>query len=177
MRKTFRTRPAPHRGFSSRHLPPPLLLTLAFAALSGCADERSGRVVGDIFLAPDATHEVSLASAPVRLLADSEELDSALARICPARRPSAPPGVARDRAWQERTRILTAQTLRTVRSDARARFTLDSVAPGRYRLWADTVVDSVRWSWLAPVRVRGGDTVRLNLSNANPDGSPFRCAR
>ncbi len=155
-----------------------LLRALALSVvLAGC-DRAPGTIRGDVFIAENIGQEINLTHASVRLLEDSgSDLDSALARICPTR---AAPGTfaspaQQEQAWRERERILDAQTLRTVRTDARASFALDSVPPGTYRLWADTTIGSTRWTWLERVRVPGGDTVRLNLSNANPDENPFRC--
>lgn len=76
---------------------------------------------------------------------------------------------AQEQAWRERERILSAQARRTVTTGAQAEFALDSVPPGRYRLWADTTVGGARWTWLHPVTVRPGDTLRVALSNANSD--------
>ncbi len=140
------------------------------AALAACGDPEPGTIVGDVFLAEQMGQEVNLAGAPVHLIPEAEEIDTTLARLCPPRQ-----GGAEERAWRERARILRARAQRTVRTNPRAQFVMDSVAPGRYRLWADTTVDGTRWTWLEPVRIRGGDTVRANLSNANPDENPFRC--
>lgn len=165
-----------------RLLPLKLLPIFALVALTaGCGGRGPGVVQGDAYLAEDIGREVNLAGLTVRLVEAGEkaELDSLLAReACPSRTGAAAPGAeaqARERAWRERARILGARTVRTVTSNRGAQFVFDSVPPGRYRLWADTVVDSTRWTWLQPLRVRGGDTIRTNLSNANPDENPFRC--
>jgi hypothetical protein len=128
-------------------------------------------IVGDMYLAVDLGNEANLAGARVSLLPDEEELDSALARTCP--RDTA----GQAAAWAARARILGGRATRTVVTDAGAKFTLDSVAPGRYRLWADTTVGKERWTWLHPVRVASGDTTQVVLSNDNPDENPFRCDR
>ncbi|MBW3631141.1 MAG: hypothetical protein KY464_17860, partial [Gemmatimonadetes bacterium] len=64
---------------------------------------------------------------------------------------------------------------RTVRTGPRAEFAIDSIEPGEYRLWADTVIDAEHWTWLEPVAIEAGDSIRLNLTNANVDENPFRC--
>lgn len=140
------------------------------AASTACGDPEPGTVVGDVFLAEQMGQEVNLTGTTVRLIPETEEIDTALARLCPPRS-----GEGVEQAWRERARILQGRAQRTVRTNAQAQFVLDSVAPGRYRLWADTTVDGTRWSWLHPVRVKPGDTVRANLTNANPDENPFRC--
>lgn len=142
------------------------------ASLAACGEPAPGTVVGDVFLAEDIGYEVNLAGLPVHLLEDEAEVDSALARICPEEA-----GISPAEAWRERARILGARAVRVDTTDAGARFAMDSVPPGRYLLWADTTVDATHWSWLHPVRVPPGDTVRANLTNANPDENPFRCGR
>ena len=134
--------------------------------------------MGDAFLAQGLESEVNLAGMPVHLVTGDElQIDSALARLCPPRSgaDSAAIAAAHARAWQERGRLLQARRTRSTTADAKAHFVFDSVAPGEYRIWADTTVGGDRWTWLADVRVRGGDTVRADLTNANPDENPFRC--
>jgi hypothetical protein len=124
----------------------------------------------------DVGREVSLAGVQVRLLAEEEELDSTLARFCPSRHgPPADPTAAQARAWEARSSLLRPRVRAAVVADRDARFVFGSVAPGRYRLWADTTVGTVRWTWLQPVTVAPAETVRVELNNANPDENPFRC--
>ncbi|HYJ78713.1 MAG TPA: hypothetical protein VEW03_03850 [Longimicrobiaceae bacterium] len=144
-------------------------------AVAACGDPRPAVVQGDAFLAHDIGREVELPGLRVRLVrepAAAAELDSALARACAAATDSAAAG-----AWRERSRVLAAHTVGSATANAAAQFVLDSVAPGAYRLWADTTVGDTRWTWLQPVTVRAGDTVRVNLTNSNPDENPFRCRR
>ncbi len=153
-----------------------LMLTLTLFAAASCGNPQPGTIVGDMFLAEDLSRQINLAGAPVHLLPHEAALDSALARICPNRRGAAAPSrAAQEQAWRKRERILSAQARRTVTTGAQAEFALDSVPPGRYRLWADTTVGGARWTWLHPVTVRPGDTLRVALSNANSDEDPFRC--
>ena len=149
---------------------------VALALLAACGPPEPGMVLGDAFLVEDIGREVDLSRMSVRLIAEQEELDSALARLCPTRdrEPPAPIELYRQ-AWSLRARLLQPLVRATTSSDPRAHFAFPDVTPGRYRLWADTVVDSVRWSWLHPITVRAGDTLRVELSNANPDENPFRC--
>jgi len=44
-----------------------------------------------------------------------------------------------------------------------------------HRLWADTVIDAEHWTWLEPIEIEKGDSIRLNLSTGNVDDNPFRC--
>jgi hypothetical protein len=146
-------------------------------ALAGCGDDGPGVVAGDAFLV-QLDSEVNLAGMPVHLVTGDElQIDSALAKLCPPRQgaDSAALAAAHARAWQERGRILQARRTRSTRASAQARFVFDSVPPGEYRVWADTSVVGERWTWLADVRVRGGDTARVDLTSANPDENPFRC--
>jgi hypothetical protein len=174
-----RTRP----GAAMRLLPHLAYLALLLGACTH--DAGAGRIVGDAYLVLDSGEEVNIAGRPVRLVEEDPALDSLLARICvernartaPLRRAGDSAGVRREseRAWRERERTLEERTRRTAVTSPAARFVLDSVPAGRYRLWADAAVGGSRWSWLHPVRVRGADSVRVNLSNANTDDNPFRC--
>ena len=151
-------------------------LVIAGALAAGaCGDAGPAVVQGDAFLAHDIGREVNLPGLRVHLVREAEEpaeLDSALAHACAEAVDSAAAG-----AWSERTRILTPRIVASATANAGAQFRIDSVPPGDYRLWADTTVDETRWTWLAPVTVRAGDTVRVNLTNSNPDENPFRCRR
>jgi hypothetical protein len=150
----------------------------AAALLAGCGGERApGRVEGDAFMAQNIDQQINLASMPVHLLRTEETLDSTLAPLCPPRGPgdSPPPPAAWARGWEARKAILRPLVLRSVATDGQAQFALDGVAPGRYLLWADTVLSDKRWTWLSPIRVRSGDTVRINLTNDNSDENPLRC--
>jgi hypothetical protein len=141
-------------------------LAAAVALLAGCGGEKApGRVVGDAFLAQNIDQQVNLASLPVHLLREEEMLDSLLA----------PGPEAWVRGWEARRGILRPLVLRSTVTDAQAQFAMDSVPPGEYLLWADTTLSGKRWTWLAPLRVRSGDTLRLNLTNDNPDENPLRC--
>lgn len=150
------------------------VLALAAAA---CAKPAPGTVVGDAFLAEQMGEEVNLGGLRVRLVREQGNVDSLLMFTCPTKMGAASLAdtVARARSWQARARLLAPMVRRTVSADARARFVLDTVPPGRYRLWADTVVGGTRWTWLQRVTVKSGDTIRANLTNDNPDENPFRC--
>jgi hypothetical protein len=149
---------------------------LGLLLLAGCGAPAPGAVTGEAFLVEDLGREVDLGSLRIGLVPEEEQLDSTLARVCPSRSgPPADAAAAQARAWSARERILRPRVSARATADAKAHFEFDSVAAGRYRLWADTTVDSVRWTWLQPVTVRPGDTVRVELSNANPDENPFRC--
>lgn len=154
-----------------------VLLALCGAlALAACGDSTPGTVVGDAYLVLDSGEEVSLGGLRVGLLPEDEGLDSLLARVCPRRDASAAAdSAAREEAWRRRAQVLSRHAQRTVTTGAAAQFVIDSVPPGEYRVWADTSYDETRWTWLQPLRIRSGDTVRVNLSNANPDENPFRC--
>jgi hypothetical protein len=143
-------------------------------AACGGGGKAPGMVVGDAFMAQNIDQQINLTSMPVHLLRKDEMLDSTLAPLCPPRGPGNEAAWAR--GWQARRGILRPLVLRTVVTDAQARFALDSVPPGEYLVWADTVLSDRRWSWLSPIRVRGGDTVRINLTNDNSDENPLRCA-
>ena len=179
-----------------------LLLLLPLAA---CGDgPRYGQIVGDAFLVIDLEREVDLAGIPVHLVAELEDedstsrvehLDTILAAICvqrdrfiaQAREAGEGGGAAAadslaaltrdayDRGWRARDRLLRDAIVKTVRTDPRAQFLIDSIEPGEYRLWADTLIDAHRWSWLEPVAIEAGDSIRVNLNNANVDENPFRC--
>ena len=153
-------------------------LAAALVLATGCGGEKApGRVVGDAFLAQNIDQQVNLAALPVHLLREEEMLDSLLAPLCPPRGPgnAPPPPDAWIRGWEARRGVLRPLVLRSTVTDAQARFAMDSVAPGKYLLWADTTLGDKRWTWLAPIRVRSGDTLRLNLTNDNPDENPLRC--
>jgi hypothetical protein len=61
-----------------------------------------------------------------------------------------------------------------VDTDSLARYSLEARA-GRHLLWADTVLGTRRWTWPQRIRVRAGDTVRVNFTSDNADENPFRC--
>lgn len=182
-----------------------LLGVLALAFLAACSDRPShGTVYGDAFLVADVGEEVNLRGVAVHLLAELEDqdstprvenLDTLLANICVqrdryidrARTGAEKRGAAAvdslraltldayARGWRARNRLLQGVVQRTVRTGARADFAIDSIEPGEYRLWADTVIDAEHWTWLEPIVIEAGDSIRLNLNNANVDENPFRC--
>jgi hypothetical protein len=136
-------------------------------------------VVGDVYIVEDLGMQLSLGSIEVHVLPDRLQLDSALLRRCPNRDLSVrPDSAAVAAAWESRRELLLLNSRQATRADAHARFVIDSIPPGRYRLWADTIVDGHRYTWLRPILVRpGDDTVRANLNNNNLDEDPFRCFR
>ena len=182
-----------------------LLGVLALALLAACSDRPTrGTVYGDVFLVEGLGEEVDLTGLAVHLLAELEDqdstprvehLDTILANICVQRdryidraRTSAEKGGpaavdslraltldAYARGWRARNRLLEGVVQRTVRTGTGAGFAIDSIEPGEYRLWADTVIDAEHRTWLEPIVVEAGDSIRLNLSNANLDENPFRC--
>lgn len=183
----------------------PALVVLLAASLAGCSDRPPhGKIVGDAFLVMGLEREVDLTGVDVHLVAELEDqdsthrvenLDTVLANICvqrdrfiarargaaEERGESATDSLAalardaHDRGWRARNRLLEGSVRRTVRTDQRARFTIDSIEPGAYRLWADTVIDGEHRTWLEPFEIEAGDSIRLNLNNANLDENPFRC--
>jgi hypothetical protein len=163
-----------------------LALLLALAAAGGCSRRPSyGALAGDGYVALETGEQKSIDARTVRLLPDALALDSALALICLRRQTeldalgdSAAGHAVSEASWQARNRLLARHTLRIpVIADTGGRFRVDSIGAGTYRVWADATVGGERWSWLAPIEVRGGDTVRVALSNDNADEDPFRCQR
>jgi hypothetical protein len=135
-------------------------------------------VEGDAYLVLESGQEVSLGSLRVRLVPEVEGMDTVLARSCPrstVRGAPAPDSAQYAHAWAVRAQMLARRAVRETHADRAAHFRLDSVPPGRYRVWADTSYGGERWSWLQPLRVTAGDTFKVSLSNANPDENPFRC--
>ena len=180
------------------------LALLLLLPLTACDGPKYGKVVGDAYLVMGMERELDLTGVPVHLVAELEDdeetprvehLDTILANICVqrdrfiarAREAAEGRGAAAaeslavqtrdayDRGWRARDRLLADAVRRTVRTSPRAEFFIDSIEPGEYRLWADTVIDEERWSWLHPVQIEAGDSLRVNLSNANVDENPFRC--
>jgi len=155
----------------------PALALLAATVACGKPDTRPGTISGDAYIVTEGGEEVSLASLPVALLPDTPQLDSALAAVCP-RAANAATGVDSARqaeAWQKRNQLLAARARQRATTDAGAHFRVAGVAPGAYRVWADTSYGGARWTWLAPVTVKPAGTAKVALSNANPDDNPFRC--
>lgn len=164
---------------------------LLLGLLGACSEPEPGTIVGDLYLALGPGRELNFADTEVRLVEDFDltlidQLDSLLAPICVERNRRirsalGTPGEAEALegasrwAWAERERLLEGRTLRRVRTSPRATFVFDSVPPGKYRLWADTELEGERWSWLARVSLGPGDSLRVNLSNANVDDNPFVC--
>lgn len=146
----------------------------ALVFLAGCGGDRPpGTVVGDAFMAQNIDQQINLASMQVHLLRTEETLDSTLAPLCPPRGAGNEP--AWERGWQTRKGILRPLVLRSTVTNDQAQFAMDSVPPGEYLVWADTVLSERRWTWLAPIRVRSGDTLRINLTNDNSDENYLRC--
>lgn len=179
--------------FRLHRLPARLLGTgcLLLVAGSGVACSREepehGQIVGDHYLVMASGREVNFGSHPVHLLPETATLDSLLTEVCVRRQreltradPPQEGGGSQSpsrgaEAWQEREQLLRAQSARVVRTDTAAQFRIDSIPPGEYRLWSDATVEGERWTWLEPVEIGAGDSIRVNLSNANPDEDPFRC--
>lgn len=153
-------------------------LAAAMLLIAGCGGENApATLVGDAFLAQNIDQQVNLAGLPVHLLRPVEELDSLLAPLCPPRGPgdAPPPREAWDRGWAARAHLLAPLRLRTAVTDSLARFAIDSVTPGEYLLAADTTLSGKRWTWLVRVDLDEGDSLRVNLTNDNPDENPLRC--
>lgn len=136
-------------------------------------------VVGDVYVVEAMESQINFGSIEVHLLPDGLQLDSALLKLCPNRDLSVPHDSADvAAAWEGRRELLLSKSQRMTRADPDASFVIDSVAPGRYRLWADTIVGDQRYTWLRSFLVRrGDDTVRANLGNSSLDEDPFRCFR
>ncbi|HSU18060.1 hypothetical protein [Longimicrobium sp.] len=150
-----------------------------FAAvlLAAACSSSPGTVSGDAYIVTESGGQVGFGGMPIRIIPESEAIDTLLAQACPRHRgqPEAPDTAAQTRAWQRRAQILGARVSRTLATDRAAHYVIDTISPGRYRLWADTAYGGTRWTWLEPVRIESGDSIHLNLSNANPDENPFRC--
>ena len=165
------------------------LLATGLVVLAACSRRPShGALAGDGYVALETGEQVSIDARTVRLLPDALALDSALALICMKRQAeldalgdSAAGQAIRavsEASWQARERLLSRHVLRIpVAADTGGRFAVDSIGRGKYRVWANATVSGERWSWMAPVEVRGGDTVRVALTNNNADEDPFRCQR
>ena len=147
-----------------------------------------GALAGDGYVALATGEQKNIDARTVRLLPDALALDSALALICLRRQTelealgdSAAGAAGRavsEASWQARERLLSRHVLRIpVTAGAGGRFGVDSIGAGTYRVWADATVGGERWTWMTPVEVLGGDTVRVTLSNTNADEDPFRCQR
>lgn len=161
---------------------------LGAAIVAACSGgPKYGRMSGDAYVALETGDQANVDARAVRILPDRESLDSALAVVCVHRErnlalaagDSAKVAAASDSSFRERARLLTRRTLPiAVTAQPRGHFTVDRIAAGKYRVWADAVVNGgERWSWLEPVEVRGGDTTRVVLNNTNADEDPFRCQR
>lgn len=162
---------------------------MAVLALAGCSRRPDyGALRGDGYVALETGEQRNIDARTVRLVPDALSLDSALALVCFARQkalaalgdsPTADAArAATERAWVARGELLSRHVLRIpVSPGDSGRFTVDSIGKGTYRVWADATVGGERWSWLTPIEVEGGDTVRVTLSNNNSDEDPFRCQR
>jgi hypothetical protein len=149
-----------------------LLIPVTLALLGGCGPAAPTVVHGDVFLVEDLGQYINLTGLHVHLLRDDAQLDSALAQFCPTR---ATPQVRNPpEAWTRRNDLLASLVTDTATTDSLARYALEASA-GRHMLWADTVVGTRRWTWLQRIRVRSGDTVRVNFTSDNADENPFRC--
>ncbi len=169
---------------------PRTLVPLAALLLAACGPDAPGTVQGDLFIVTANGDQIDLLGRAVHLIPESDEfrIDSIIQPVCATRaadlaripadgtpRADSLRSAALERAWAERERVMKPYARRVVRTGQGARFAFDTVAPGEYRVWADAVVEGDRWSWTPRIRVRPGDTVRVDLSNGNPDEDPFRC--
>ena len=161
---------------ATRHALAAIVLA-AGLGVCGKPDTRPGTLVGDAYIVTEGGQEVSLAALPVALIPDTPQIDTALAAVCPraASPAQGPDSAAQGQAWRQRNQVLSARARQSATTDAAAHFSIAGVAPGKYRVWADTSYGGARWTWLAPVTVKPADTTKVALSNANPDDNPFRC--
>lgn len=200
--RTFPTHPAASRVHSALSAPRRTGLLLLLLAACSPDGPPHGVIYGEAFLAPGlGEEEVNLSGMAVHLLDEPvveepvERLDSVLSNVCVQRdrymaqtlKDTVGLGAAaRDtfrvraadaygRAWRARNRILGGLVRWSGATDGRATFVIDSVPPGDYRVWADTVIDGDHLSWLSQLEVEAGDSIRLNLSSGNLDMNPFRC--
>ena len=157
---------------------------LVLLAAAGCGGGGPATVTGDVFVVLDTGAEIDVVGAPVRLIEERASTDTALARLCAVRRDELAAAGAdaeearravSDRAWEARERLLAGEALRATVTGAGARFRIDSLAPGSYRVVTDAVVQGERWNWMEPAALRGGDSLHVALGNHNADGDPFRC--
>lgn len=153
-----------------------LLAAPLILIVSGCGDPEPAMIHGQVYLAEDPTSEQSLIGLRVHLIPAVSQVDSSLMAICTGRKEIlVSDTAARAEAWSRRNEILNRYAIKETRTDATSAYMLDSIAPGRYHIWGDTTVGGHRWTWLERIRLMPGDTLRLPLSNANPDENPFRC--
>jgi hypothetical protein len=150
----------------------PLVIAVSVALLAACGPAEPTVVHGDVFLVEDLGKYINLAGLRVHLLKDDAQLDSALARFCPTR--ATPEVSSQAEAWAHRNDLLASMVTDTSTTDSLARYSLEARA-GRHLLWADTVLGTRHWTWLQRIRVRSGDTVRVNFTSDNADENPFRC--
>lgn len=180
----------------------PLAIALAALLLAACGpDTRPGTIVGQLYVVLQTGNEAKMDTRPVRLVAEDLRLDSTLSVLCirrnravealkrtadSIRAAGAAPDTALARiateqraatsdAMRNRAAILDRVTLRTVHTRPDDSFTFDSVPPGKYRLWSDADLPSGRWNWLLPVKVKAGDSLRVELNNADADDNPLKC--
>ena len=164
------------------------LLALSAPAAACSSGPSHGTVNGDLYVALASGEEVLLLGRRVHLLPDSAVVDSALARICGqrARELAARPnpadttgrGAVLERAWQARERVLNGFSRRSTTTQGdNAVFVFDSVPAGEYRVWVDALVEEERWTWVEPIKLRGGGTAGVHLNNASADDDPFRCQK
>jgi hypothetical protein len=164
-----------------------LLLAVAALAAACSSPYRFGSVSGEAFVVMASGEESNLAGQAIHLVPETASLDSALSQVCARRRQelAAMAGAVdtvrareiADRAWATRAGILSARSVRAATTGPDAKFAMDSVPAGKYRVWADATVEGDRWSWMVPVDVRGRSKIHVALSNANADEDPFKCQR
>lgn len=167
-----------------------LLIGGMMMAIAAACSRRPdyGALAGDGYVVRETGDQTNIDARIVRLVPDALSLDSALALVCFERNKAlealgdsaagAAGQAVSDSAWAARQRLLSRHVLRIpIAARDGGHFSVDSIGAGTYRVWADATVGGERWSWLAPIEVRGGDTVRVTLSNNNADEDPFRCQR
>lgn len=181
------------------------LLSLAIQTTACADRTRAGRIEGQMYVVLESGNLEAIGRRPVRLLPENARLDSTISTLCirrdrevaalngvidsilganpdlslandtAVRRMRAERAEATERAMRERNDLLAGAVLRTAQTDAESAFAFDSVPPGKYRVWSDATLESGRWNWRVPVRVRSGDTLKVSLNNSNSDDNPLNC--
>jgi len=56
-----------------------------------------------------------------------------------------------------------------------AHYRFDQVTPGRYVLWAQTVIGDNHYTWWAPTVVSAGDSLKKDLDNSSEADASVHC--
>src|SRR6266550_5421501 len=147
--------------------------------LTSCQQRATGSISGDVFLRMQNGDVKRGAGNMVALLGPADSVLTARARICTAygelllaaaRQGGNPTDVV-----GKLDTILLRFTVASSKTGINAHYHFDQVRPGKYILWAETMIGDNNYTWWAPVVVAGRDSVSKDLDNSTEARAAVYC--